>query len=91
MVDLFCTPFVDMIQRTRLEFRKQQAIFDLPAQMVQAPGRAGRAGSVGTVSRQDSGECVGAGFRAAVANGAEPRAFVARGREDHGAEDGPGQ
>lgn len=31
MVDLFCTPFVDMIQRMRLEFRNQQAIFDLPA------------------------------------------------------------
>ena len=31
MVDLFCTPFVDMIQRMRLEFRSQQAIFDLPA------------------------------------------------------------
>lgn len=31
MVDLHCTPFVDMIQRMRLEFRNQQAIFDLPA------------------------------------------------------------
>ncbi len=31
MVDLFCTPFVDMIQRMRLEFRNQQSIFDLPA------------------------------------------------------------
>jgi putative selenate reductase len=31
MVDLFCTPFVDMIQRMRLEFRNQQNIFDLPA------------------------------------------------------------
>ncbi len=31
MVDLFCTPFVDLIQRMRLEFRNQQAIFDLPA------------------------------------------------------------
>ncbi|HEX3598594.1 MAG TPA: hypothetical protein VHU84_00550, partial [Lacipirellulaceae bacterium] len=31
MVDLFCTPFVDMIQRMRLEFQNQQAIFDLPA------------------------------------------------------------
>jgi putative selenate reductase len=31
MVDLFCTPFVDMIQRMRLEFKNQQAIFDLPA------------------------------------------------------------
>src|SRR6185503_5936022 len=31
MVDLFCTPFADMIQRMRLEFRNQQAIFDLPA------------------------------------------------------------
>jgi putative selenate reductase len=31
MVDLFCTPFVDLIQRMRLEFRNQQAMFDLPA------------------------------------------------------------
>jgi putative selenate reductase len=31
MVDLFCTPFADLIQRMRLEFHKQQAIFDLPA------------------------------------------------------------
>jgi putative selenate reductase len=31
MVDLFCTPFVDLIQRMRLEFQNQQAIFDLPA------------------------------------------------------------
>ncbi|HVT28919.1 MAG TPA: 4Fe-4S dicluster domain-containing protein [Lacipirellulaceae bacterium] len=30
MVDLFCTPFVDLIQRMRLEFRNQQSIFDLP-------------------------------------------------------------
>src|SRR5262245_7410715 len=31
MVDLFCTPFVDLIQRMRLEFQNQQSIFDLPA------------------------------------------------------------
>jgi putative selenate reductase len=31
MVELHCTPFVDLIQRMRLEFRNQQAIFDLPA------------------------------------------------------------
>src|SRR6476620_4922591 len=31
MVDLFCTPFVDLIQRMRLEFCNQQSIFDLPA------------------------------------------------------------
>jgi putative selenate reductase len=31
MVDLFCTPFVDLIQRMRLEFRNQQSMFDLPA------------------------------------------------------------
>ena len=31
MVDLFCAPFVDLIHRMRLEFRNQQAIFDLPA------------------------------------------------------------
>lgn len=31
MVDLFCTPFVDLIQRMRFEYRNQQAMFDLPA------------------------------------------------------------
>src|SRR4051794_22095375 len=31
MVDLFCTPFAELIQRMRLEFRNQQSIFDLPA------------------------------------------------------------
>jgi len=31
MVDLFCTPFVELIDRMRLEFQKQQSIFDLPA------------------------------------------------------------
>src|SRR3954462_12268351 len=37
MVDLFCTPFVDMIQRMRLEFQNQQAIFDLPARKFYIP------------------------------------------------------
>ena len=37
MVDLFCTPFVDLIQRMRLEFRNQQAIFDLPARKWYVP------------------------------------------------------
>jgi putative selenate reductase len=37
MVDLFCTPFVDLIQRMRLEFRKQQTIFDLPARKFYLP------------------------------------------------------
>jgi putative selenate reductase len=31
MVDLFCTPFADLIQRMRLEYRNQQSVFDLPA------------------------------------------------------------
>src|SRR5688572_24962347 len=30
MVDLFCTPFVDLIDRMRLEFATQQSMFDLP-------------------------------------------------------------
>jgi putative selenate reductase len=37
MVDLFCTPFVDLIQRMRLEFRNQQTIFDLPARRFYLP------------------------------------------------------
>lgn len=31
MVDLYCAPFVDMIDRMRLEFANQGTIFDLPA------------------------------------------------------------
>lgn len=31
MVDLYCAPFVDLIDRMRLEFPNQAAIFDLPA------------------------------------------------------------
>ena len=41
MVDLFCTPFVDLIQRMRLEFRNQQAIFDLPARKWWLPAADG--------------------------------------------------
>jgi putative selenate reductase len=41
MVDLFCTPFVDLIQRMRLEFRNQQAIFDLPARKWYVPAADG--------------------------------------------------
>jgi putative selenate reductase len=37
MVDLFCTPFVDLIQRMRLEFRNQQSVFDLPARKWYVP------------------------------------------------------
>ncbi|HEX2474284.1 MAG TPA: 4Fe-4S dicluster domain-containing protein [Lacipirellulaceae bacterium] len=37
MVDLFCTPFVDLIQRMRLEFRNQQTMFDLPARKFYIP------------------------------------------------------
>ena len=37
MVDLFCTPFVDLIQRMRLEFRNQQTIFDLPVRKWYVP------------------------------------------------------
>src|SRR5436305_3327892 len=43
MVDLFCTPFVDLIQRMRLEFRNQQAIFDLPARKWYVPAADGSA------------------------------------------------
>ena len=31
MVDLYCAPFVDLVDRMRLEFANQGAIFDLPA------------------------------------------------------------
>jgi putative selenate reductase len=37
MVDLFCTPFVDLIQRMRLEFRNQQSMFDLPVRKWYVP------------------------------------------------------
>lgn len=41
MVDLFCTPFVDLIQRMRLEYRNQQAIFDLTARKWYLPAADG--------------------------------------------------
>ncbi len=31
MVDLFCTPFIDLIDRLRLEYRNRGSLFDLPA------------------------------------------------------------
>ncbi|MEX0612705.1 MAG: hypothetical protein WD738_21665 [Pirellulales bacterium] len=37
MVDLFCTPFADLIQRMRLEYDNQQSIFDLPARKWYVP------------------------------------------------------
>ena len=37
MVDLFCTPFVDLIQRMRLEFQNQQTLFDLPVRKFYVP------------------------------------------------------
>jgi hypothetical protein len=40
MVDLFCTPFADLIQRMRLEFRQQQSLFDLPARKFFVPSGA---------------------------------------------------
>jgi putative selenate reductase len=43
MVDLFCTPFVDLIQRMRLEYRNQQAMFDLPARKWYIPPVDGEA------------------------------------------------
>src|SRR5262249_54977514 len=43
MVDLFCTPFVDLIQRMRLEFRNQHSIFDLPARKWYLPPADSRA------------------------------------------------
>ena len=30
MVDLYCTPFVELVDRMRLEFARQEAMFDLP-------------------------------------------------------------
>ncbi len=43
MVDLFCTPFVELIDRMRLENRQQQSIFDLPERKWFKPGAAGNA------------------------------------------------
>ena len=43
MVDLFCTPFVELIDRMRLEFRQQQSIFDLPARKWYLPPQGAEA------------------------------------------------
>lgn len=40
MVDLFCTPFADLILRMRLEFQNQQAMFDLPRRRWYVPTTA---------------------------------------------------
>lgn len=37
MVELFCTPFIEMIDRMRLENRQQQSIFDLPSRKWHLP------------------------------------------------------
>ena len=37
MVDLFCTPFVELIDRMRLECRQQRSMFDLPARKWYVP------------------------------------------------------
>ncbi len=41
MVDLYCTPFVELIDRMRLEFTRQQAMFDLPRRKWYVPGSDG--------------------------------------------------
>ena len=81
-----------LIQRMRLEFANQQAIFDLPARRWWLPAAdGGRAGFVGAVSRSRGGHAGRARVGAAVADGPEPGALLARRRADHGAQDGPGQ
>jgi putative selenate reductase len=40
MVELYCAPFVDLIDRMRLEFERQQAIFDLPQRRWWLPSQA---------------------------------------------------
>jgi len=37
MVDLYCPPFVELIDRMRLEYPQQQCLFDLPARKWYAP------------------------------------------------------
>ncbi len=37
MVDLYCTPFVDLIDRMRLEYRTRSSLFDLPQKKWFAP------------------------------------------------------
>lgn len=39
MVDLFCTPFVELIDRMRLEYARQEAMFDLPRRKWFVPDR----------------------------------------------------
>lgn len=38
MVDLYCTPFVDLIDRMRLEYRTRSSMFDLPEKKWFTPG-----------------------------------------------------
>jgi putative selenate reductase len=40
MVELYCAPFVDLIDRMRLEFQRQEAVFDLPQRRWYMPSTA---------------------------------------------------
>ena len=59
MVDLFCTPFVEMIDRMRLEFRNQQSIFDLPSRKWYLPPQEGAHDLSVTFHNQRAGNPVG--------------------------------
>jgi len=39
MVDLYCTPFVELIDRMRLEYAAQESVFDLPARKWYLPAQ----------------------------------------------------
>ena len=81
MVDLFAAPFVELIDRMRLEFRNQEAIFDLPARRWWLPAADGGAPDL-SVRFHDrvAGNAGRARLRAAVADGPEPRPLLARRR-----------
>lgn len=60
MVELYCTPFVELIDRMRLEFKTQQSMFDLPVRKWYIPSAAALAGSMNVwFQGQSAGNPVG--------------------------------
>ena len=92
MVDLYAAPFVDMIDRMRLEFAQPGGdLRPAGAAVVAARGGRQRARSLGAVPRSRRRHAGRPRLRAAVADGSEPGPLLARRLADHGAQDGPDQ
>jgi len=60
MVELYCTPFVELIDRMRLEFRTQQSMFDLPVRKWYFPSKLALSGGTSVLFHgRTAGNAVG--------------------------------